>query len=174
MKKILITILLITIALSLVGCGKEKIVCNETSDNEATTETTTTEENIEADSITEENTEADPITEENTEADIITEENTEADIITEEEALTGIKNYCYSQNAELKDMESSDEYTIYWEITTNENSEIVVLYRSYTGAQIRYYIDPSSGKTYSTEFVPGITDEEEKTDETLNVRDYLE
>ena len=164
MKKILITILLITIALSLVGCGHKKIVCNETSDNEATTETTTTEENIEADIITEENTEA----------DIITEENTEADIITEEEALTGIKNYCYSQNAELKNMESSDEYTIYWEVTTNENSEIVVLYRSYTGAQIRYYIDPSSGETYSTEFVPGITDEEEKTNETLNVRDYLE
>ena len=39
-------------------------------------------------------------------------------------------------------------------------------------AQIRYYVDPTSGDTYVTEFVPGITDEEQKTGETFNIRDY--
>ena len=55
----------------------------------------------------------------------------------------------------------------------NEKGEIVILYRSYTAAQIRYYIDPNTGDTYVTEFVPGITDEEERTEETFNVKDYM-
>ena len=94
------------------------------------------------------------------------------DILTEEQALEAIRNYCYINNPDLKGMEESEDYTIYWEVSTNEDKEIVVLYRSYTSAQVRYYIDPSSGETYVTEYVPGITDEEEKTDEFFNVRDY--
>ncbi len=66
-------------------------------------------------------------------------------------------------------MEQSDKYTISWDVSTNEEKEIVVLYRSYTGAQIRYYIDPVSGKTYVTELVPGIIDEEQRTDESFNI-----
>ena len=38
---------------------------------------------------------------------------------------------------------------------------------------VRYYIHPVSGETYVTEFVPGITEEEKRTDETLNVKDYM-
>ena len=56
---------------------------------------------------------------------------------------------------------------------TKDGNEIVVLFRSYTGAQIRYYIDPVSGETTVTEFVPGVTDEEQRTDESLNAWDYL-
>ncbi len=33
--------------------------------------------------------------------------------------------------------------------------------------------DPASGDTYVTEFVSGITPEEERTDETFNVREYI-
>ncbi len=51
--------------------------------------------------------------------------------------------------------------------------EIVVLYRSYTGAEIRYYIDPGSGETYVTELVPGIIEEAQSTEESFNVKDYL-
>lgn len=43
---------------------------------------------------------------------------------------------------------------------------------SYTAAQIRYYIDRNTGDTYVTEFVPGMTDGEGKTDEQFNVKDY--
>ena len=84
--------------------------------------------------------------------------------ITEEQALAAIKEYCFTNNPGLEGMEDSDEYTSYWDVSTNENGEIVVLYRSYTGAQIRYYIDPESGETYVTELVPGIIDEEQRTE----------
>ena len=48
-----------------------------------------------------------------------------------------------------------------------------MLYRSYTGAQIRYYVDPASGETYVTELVPGMIDEEQENGEKFNARDYL-
>ena len=70
-------------------------------------------------------------------------------------------------------MEDSDDHTVYWDVSTNDNGEIVVLYRSYTGAQTRYYIDPDSGETYVTELVPGIIDEEQRTEESLNVKEYI-
>ncbi len=95
--------------------------------------------------------------------------DTAAEAITEEQALEAIKNYCYENNPDLKDMESSDEYTIYWEVSTKDTGERVVLYRSYTGAEIRYYIDPVTGETYVTELVPGIIDEEQRTEESFIV-----
>ena len=90
----------------------------------------------------------------------------------EEEALSAIRNYCYAANPELEQMVKDGEYPIDWEIASSDDEEIVVLYRSYTGAEVRYYIDRDSGETYVTEFVSGITPEEEKTDEEFNVRDY--
>ena len=48
-----------------------------------------------------------------------------------------------------------------------------MLYRSYTSAQIRYYIQPVTGEAYVTELVTGIIDEEQETGETFNARDYL-
>ena len=94
-------------------------------------------------------------------------------LLTEEEALTAIKKYCYSKMPDLKEMEESGEYTIYWE-TESTDTQIIVLFRSYTGAIVRYYIDPNSGDTYVTEFVQGVTDEEQPSDETLNIWDYVE
>ncbi len=117
--------------------------------------------------------------------DVSKEQNTDAvdtpaeqgedktDVLTEEQALAAIKKYCLINNPDLESMVGSDEYTVYWDVTTNENNEIVVLFRSYTGAQIRYYIDPVSGEAHVTELVPGIIDEEQPSDEKLNVRDYL-
>ena len=70
-------------------------------------------------------------------------------------------------------MMDSGEYNLYWDVHTNDTNEIVVLYRSYTAAQTRYYIDPVSGETYVTELVPGIIDEEQRTDESFNIREYL-
>ena len=92
--------------------------------------------------------------------------------LTDEQALSAIRNYCYAENPDLKDMEESGDYTIYWDISSGDEKEVVVLYRSYTGAEIRYYIDRSSGDTYVTEFVSGITEEEERTEENFNVKDY--
>ncbi len=96
------------------------------------------------------------------------------DALTEDQALKAIKNYCFVQNPDLEGIMDSGEYSLYWDVTTNDKQEIVVLYRSYTASQIRYYIDPVSGETYVTELVPGIIDDEQMTDERFNVRDYLD
>ena len=93
--------------------------------------------------------------------------------ITDKQALSAIRNYCHANNPELEDIEKAGDYPVYWDVISDDENEIVVLYRSYTGAQIRYYIDPASGDTYVTEFVPGISSEEERTDEGFNVKDYL-
>ena len=93
--------------------------------------------------------------------------------ITKEQALDAIKNYCISQQPELEEMAQSGDYTIYWDVESYSDDEIVVLYRSYTGAEVRYYVDPVSGDTYVTEFVSGIMDEEEKTGEEFNLRVYM-
>ncbi len=97
----------------------------------------------------------------------------DADTITQEQALEAIKNYCIASNPDLESMMNSEDTTTYFEVTTNVAGEIVVLYRSYTAAQIRYYINPTTGNVYVTELVPGIIDNEQKTDESFNIRDYL-
>ncbi|MBQ9490486.1 MAG: hypothetical protein IKO03_01660 [Lachnospiraceae bacterium] len=94
--------------------------------------------------------------------------------LTDDQVLAAIQNYCYAGNPELEDIVNAGETPVYWEVASSSETEIVVLFRSYTGALIRYYVDPTSGETYVTEFVSGVMTEEQKTDETLNVRDYLE
>lgn len=94
-------------------------------------------------------------------------------VLSDENALMAIKNYCISLNPDLEDLINAEEYPIYWEIDSSDENEIVVLYRSYTGALCRYYIARTTGDTYVTEFVPGITEEEEKTGENFNIKDYL-
>jgi len=107
------------------------------------------------------------------ESSVASSEADQATAITEEQALEAIKNYCILQNPQLKEMMESGDQSFYWVSTMNEKGEIVILYRSYTAAQIRYYVDPNTGDTYVTEFVPGITDEEERTEEKFNIKDYL-
>ena len=93
--------------------------------------------------------------------------------ISDEQALAAVKNYCCIKDPELAGMAEAGEYPVYWELASGSDAGIVVLFRSYTGAQIRYYIDRVTGETYVTEFVPGITSEEERTDESLNLWEYL-
>ena len=93
--------------------------------------------------------------------------------ITDEQALSAIRNYCCVINPDLEETVNNGDYPVYWEISSSTDSQVVVLYRSYTGAQIRYYIDRLSGETYVTEFVPGITSEEEPSNESLNVWEYI-
>ena len=94
--------------------------------------------------------------------------------ITAEQALSAVQKYCCSVNPDLEAIADSGEYPVYWEISSAEKDEIVVVFRSYTGALTRYYIDPKSGDAYVTEFMPGISADEERTGESLNIRDYLE
>ena len=101
-------------------------------------------------------------------------EVSDTETITDDQALSAIQKYCYDSNPDLEGIVNDGEYQVYWNVESSDANEIVVLFHSYTGAQIRYYIDAVSGDTYVTEFVQGITPEEEKTDESFNVRDYFE
>jgi hypothetical protein len=92
--------------------------------------------------------------------------------LSDEQALTAVKNYCYLSNPDLRELEQAGTYPIYWEVESSGEQQIVVLFRSYTGAQIRCYIDPVSGEAYVTEFVPGVSTGEERTDESLNIWTY--
>lgn len=94
-------------------------------------------------------------------------------IISEDQAYTAVINYCKATISDFSDEINPDGYSEYWDVSTNEAGEIVVLHRSYTAAQIRYYVDPTTGETYVTELVPGIIDEEQRTGEVFNAMDYL-
>ncbi len=96
-----------------------------------------------------------------------------SDIITDEEALDAVKNYVASTNPDIISMENDDAYTVYFEVESSTGEEIVVLYRSYTASQTRFYIDRATGDARITELVPGIIDEETETGETINVRYYM-
>ncbi len=93
--------------------------------------------------------------------------------LSDEQVLSAIKNYCFIINPGLEGIVNAGEYPVYWEISSSDENEIVVLFRSYTGAQKRYYVDRTTGDTYVTEHVPGMTLEEQRTDESFNVRDYF-
>ena len=103
--------------------------------------------------------------------DIPETEDTIAELISDEQAIDAIRKYCCAINPDLESI-AAEEYPVYWEIVSSDDSEIVVLFRSYTGSQVRYYINRATGITNITEFVPGITDEEEPTGETFNIRDF--
>lgn len=145
MKKIIIIGLTIVLALATISCGTKKPAESEIIGG----------------------------ADEPTSIDLDSKDNKEITPLTDEEALTAIKNYCYESNPDLKDMEGDDDYTVYFNVESSDESQIVVAFRSYTMAIVRYYVNPVTGDTYVTEFVPGITDEEEKTGETLNARLYL-
>ena len=97
-----------------------------------------------------------------------------ADAITEEQALKAIQKYCFANDPGLEEMMNSGDNAAYFDVSASDAGEIVVLYRSYTAAQIRYYINPSSGDVYVTELVPGIIDDEQRTDESFNIHEYLD
>ena len=93
--------------------------------------------------------------------------------MSDEQARAAVERYCYLSNPDLKGIVESGEYPVSWQITEYSEEQIVILFHSYTGADVRYYIDPVSGEAYVTEFVSGVTAEEQRTDETLNVWDYM-
>ena len=94
--------------------------------------------------------------------------------LTDELALSAIQNYCLRENPDLESIVNAGEYQTYWEIESSDMQQIVVLFRSYTGALVRYYIERATGYTYVTEFVPGVTPEEQRTEESFNIWDQVD
>ena len=165
MKRKLLLAMACCMVLGLAGCSSEDSTESEAQSGVQVEEIPATETTETAESTEKAETAQDTDKTENAE---------KPNLITEEQACEAVKKYCIEEYPDLADMVDSDEYTIYWEASTTEDGEICVLYRSYTGALIRYYVNPETGDTYVTEQVPGIIDEEQKTDETLNIKDYIE
>ena len=93
--------------------------------------------------------------------------------ISDQLALELIAQHCKEQNPDLEEIINAGQYDTYWEIVSSDEREVVILFRSYTGAQVRYYVERATGDVHVTEFVPGVTPEEMPSEETLNVWDYV-
>ena len=93
--------------------------------------------------------------------------------VEDELALSIIQNYCLTQNPDLQGIVDAGEFPVSWEIESSDGQQVVILFRSYTGALVRYYIDRATGDTYVTEFVPGITAEEQRTGESFKLWDQV-
>ena len=90
--------------------------------------------------------------------------------ITEEMAYEGVNNYCHSEydwsmakdNPSIMNVEMGEE----------TESEYQVVFRSYTGALVYFYVDKASGSARMVEYVPTLNIESEAG--TINLFDYLE
>ncbi len=101
------------------------------------------------------------------------ERDVEGTPVEDELALSIIQNYCLTQNPDLQGIVDAGEYPVSWEIESSDGQQVVILFRPYTGALVRYYIDRATGDTYVTEFVPGITAEEQRTGESFKLWDQV-
>ncbi len=156
-KKIYYALICALMIFSATGCGN-----NANGDSSANTEKIVLEQKEDREDL-------------NASEEVVSEkQDEEMELMTDDQAGEAIRNYSFIENPDLKSIIEEEEYPTYWIIDSSDENTIVVLYRSYTGVQKRFYIERSTGDTYSTEYVPGITDEEEQTDEHFNAKDYME
>lgn len=89
--------------------------------------------------------------------------------ITADMAYEGVDNYCHSEY----DWSIAKENPSIMYVTMGEEtaSEYQVIFRSYTGAFVNFYVNKSSGSTRIVESVPSLDVEEEIG--TINLFDYL-
>lgn len=90
--------------------------------------------------------------------------------VSEEMAYEGISNYCHS--AYDWSIAEDNPDIMYLKMGEETESEYQVIFRSYTGALIYFYVDKASGMTRLTEYVPALEVEEEAG--TIDLYEYLE
>ena len=98
------------------------------------------------------------------------EANTTKSEITAEMAYEGVSNYCHSTYdwSIAKDNPS----IMYVQMGEETDSAYQVVFRSYTGAFVNFYVDKTSGTTRMEEYVPTLDVRNEAG--TINLFDYLE
>ena len=74
--------------------------------------------------------------------------------ITAEMAYEGVNNYCHSEYDWSIAMENSDIMCV--QMGEETDSAYQVVFRSYTGAFVNFYIDKTSGTTRMEEYVPNL------------------
>ena len=89
--------------------------------------------------------------------------------MSEEMAYDGVYNYCHS----VYDWSIAEDNPdiMYIKMGEETDSEYQVIFRSYTGSFVYFYVDKSSGITRLTEYVPHLDIEEDAG--TIDLYDYL-
>ena len=90
--------------------------------------------------------------------------------ITEKMAYEGVNNYCHKKYDWSAAKDNPD--IMYVQMGEETDSAYQVVFRSYTGAFVHFYVDKTSGTTRMVEKVPSLNVEEEAG--TINLFDYLE
>ena len=90
--------------------------------------------------------------------------------ITEEMAYEGVNNYCHKEYDWSVAKDNPD--IMFVQMGEETDSAYQVVFRSYTGAFVHFYVDKTSGTTKMVEKVPSLNVEEETG--TINLFDYLD
>ena len=96
--------------------------------------------------------------------------NASKNTITKEMAYKGVSNYCHSAYDWSIAEDNPDIMTL--EMGEETNSVYQVVFRSYTGALVYFYVDKASGSTKMVEYVPNLDIKNDAG--TINLFDYLE
>ena len=96
--------------------------------------------------------------------------NTTKSEITADMAYEGVSNYCHKEYDWSVAKDNPD--IMYVQAGEETDSTYQVVFRSYTGAFVHFYVDKTSGTTRIVEKVPSLNVEEEAG--TINLFDYLE
>ncbi len=96
--------------------------------------------------------------------------NTSKSIITAEKAYEGVSNYCHSKYD--WSMAEDNPSMMYIEMGEETDSVYQVVFRSYTGALVNFYVDKTSGITKMEEYVPTLDVKSEAG--TIDIFDYIE
>ena len=89
--------------------------------------------------------------------------------ITADMAFEGVNNYCHKEYDWSVAKDNPD--IMYVEMGEETDSAYQVVFRSYTGAFVHFYVDKTSGATRMVEKVPSLN--VEKNAGTINLFDYL-
>lgn len=90
--------------------------------------------------------------------------------VTAEMAYEGVNNYCHSEYDWSRAEENPD--VMYVAMGDSTKSEYKVIFRSYTGAIVNFYVDKASGKTRMVESVPAL--DVDTVTGTIDLFDYLD
>ena len=90
--------------------------------------------------------------------------------VTAEMAYEGVNNYCHSEY----DWSVAEENPDIMSVTMGEETETEyqVIFRSYTGALVYFFVDKASGKTRMVETVPAL--DVDSVVGTIDLFDYLD
>lgn len=89
--------------------------------------------------------------------------------ITPEMAYEGVNNYCHT--AYDWSMAEEDQTLMYVETGEETDSTYQIIFRSYTGAFVDFYVNKDTGRTRMVEYVPILDITEEAG--SIDLHDYL-